>query len=361
VFQEDIIGTDGADTAKLLRTSHGSRVLAMTKNPKNVRSQPANRIYLDEFGIMEEQEALFRAAKPATARKGVLTLFSNPEPTLRGCLFERICRNHESLGYWYDEVPYTECPDLTPDFIERAREECRVLGLSFASEFECSFDADSDLSPIQWHLLTSVVTDQQKTEGGVVVMGWDPGKTRHTSSVLIMRMDRGVKEVIHLEGLSGRAYGNAKTPYPEQTRRIFDLVEEHKVDLLFLDEWAQGEPLADFLGPIKQKVRRVKLKTEDKRAAMRYIAFELERGNFWIRRQNLANRLMRDLNNFDLEKGEFSQNSDGHGDLGVSLILAWQAVPRQTRRITRDVTSVFRSGDAGPRIGGRRVPLEAIR
>jgi len=328
------------DTAKALVTSHGAKVIAVTKKPHNLRSLTLNRINLDEFGFAEEDKGIMQAAIPASQRKGAIIMLSNPNAERKGTVFESTWIAREKLGYWSDEIPVHDCPHMSdPATLDRLKEECAMLGLSFEAEYECSFAGNSDASPIKWDLLMRAKT-HGIVEDGARVLGWDPGFKKHGSAIVVLEIDRArVKEAVHIEVLSGR---KQTMPYPAQVRRIREVVRRFGVRRVYVDGWSEGDPLADFLGPIAEKVRKVKMRPPAKTATARYIAFELDRGRFFIRYGEHADRLCRDLSNYNAAKGTWPETSDGHGDVGMALFLAWQAVPRKpvvqpTRDITREM------------------------
>ena len=327
-YYKDNVVTDN-DTE--LSWSNGSRILALSQEPSNARGFTANMAYVDEIAFLQWQMELMEALSPALVREGRICLVSTPNG--RGDLFHNTWERREELGYWSIEVPWHKCPDLSPSYMEKERERLKTTRKSFSQEYECSFDVKADAA-VTWDFLKGLIKSPT-TDGGTRVLGWDPAKTKHGSGVCILQAEDKYKEVIHLEDLKG-------SDFKAQSERIMELVEVFNVSKVYVDDWGIGSPIGDYLSPIKHKLNRMHLKKDDKLNLYHYMVSEGEANRFSIRELPLTSALLGQLYDFDTRTGKFPDKGDEHGDLGMSVILAWNYVPRSVKVQARDISAQIR-------------------
>lgn len=318
----------------------GANIIALSGSPRDPRSETADAAILDEFAFVEEQAELLTAVSPALARRGRMTIISTPNGP--GDVFHEYYTSPEKYDARVYTVPWQRCPDLTPAFLAIERERLRALGKSFEQEYECEF-VQTIASLFTWDLLKTAEVDEAVTTTGKCVIGFDPARDRDSSGVVVLRIDaNGHKEVVAVFDLRG-------VKYDDQVRRVKSIAADWSVSTIHVDAYAQGDPVADFLG--RGGVAREKLSRDDNRAAAAYIKYELERGKFTISPTVALRRtLLKHLHGFDNEKGQFPyQEHTGHADLGSALFLAWQSVPRKEQRAARNVSrEIRRRGGARP-------------
>lgn len=129
------------ETKLSLEVDNGSRIISLPGKPETIRGFSAVTLLLvDEGSFVADR--LFAAVRPMLAvSRGRMAVLSSPFGT-RG-EFHRMCtiakdaiaqRQHTS--YTYIEVPATEVPRISPEFLE---DERIALGPLFEQEYMCQF------------------------------------------------------------------------------------------------------------------------------------------------------------------------------------------------------------------------------
>jgi len=124
-----------SDTKLSVRFANGSRVIALPGSEKTIRGISAvTLLVLDEASRIPDE--LYGAVRPMLAvSKGRLVLMSTPFGE-QGFFYETWAK---SPGWEKIEVPWDQCPRISPEFIE---EERRERGSAWvAQEYECKFIA----------------------------------------------------------------------------------------------------------------------------------------------------------------------------------------------------------------------------
>ena len=303
------------DTYTELTFRNGSRIVSLTQEPNNARGYTANQVYIDEMAHLKWQDQLLEAVAPAAIREGKVLISSTPNGV--GNLFHQLWVSDNTL--WKKSIPWTDCPDLSPEMMELERDRLVAEGSSFDQEYCCSFERKAQ-SIWNWTELSDITTstwDEEKK--GVRVLGWDPAQTRHSSAVCILQK-RGKKvELIHLVDLKG-------LPYPEQADRVMQLCKEHQVSTVLLDEGGVGKAAYDLLAPIQSRVKRMNFTKKFKVQTAHSIKAEADRHNFTVREIPLSDQLKQDLYMFNPDSGTFPETKKGHGDFGCALFLAWSEI-----------------------------------
>lgn len=334
-FYRDLIPPPGRLESLTFR--HGARIKASSKAPSDARSITADHAILDEFAHIENQEDLLKAVKPALIRRGDLTMISDPD--LPGDMFHAYATD-EGLGAVVHTLPWHLCPDLTEERIEAEREECRILGVSFEAAYECQFVSPTG-TPFPWDLLAPALVKERVTSGGYVLIGWDPARDRDSSGVIVLGVEGDHKEVIDIIDLTvDLGSDDEAKKYHKQTEAVKDIALKYSARDIYIDAFAQGDPLADFMPGSK----RMKMRPNDKRATAAYIKYELGREKLTVAPGlKYGRQLLKDLQTFDPKTGEFPYKAHkGHGDFGSSLFLAWQGVPKRPKRKVKNVSRQIR-------------------
>jgi len=124
-----------SDTKLSVRFANGSRVVALPGSEKTIRGISAvTLLVLDEASRIPDE--LYGAVRPMLAvSKGRLVLMSTPFGE-QGFFYETWAK---SPGWEKIEVPWQQCPRISPEFVE---EERRERGSAWvAQEYECQFIA----------------------------------------------------------------------------------------------------------------------------------------------------------------------------------------------------------------------------
>ncbi len=135
-----------------LQLSNGSRIEALPGGERTVRGfSGVSLLLLDEAARVDD--GLYFAVRPMLAVSGGrLVLLSTPYGK-RGVLHEEWT---SGAGWERYEVPATECPRISPEFLE---EERRTLPARiYRQEYECSFE-ETDDSVFGYDIVERAVTD----------------------------------------------------------------------------------------------------------------------------------------------------------------------------------------------------------
>ena len=127
-----------AENALSLELDNGSRIVSLPGKEGTVRSfSGVKLLIIDEASRVAD--ALYRSVRPMLAVSGGrLVVLSSPFGT-RGFFYEEYLRRDK----WdYYEIPATECPRITPEFLDEERESMGQWW--FDQEYMCQFlDAES--------------------------------------------------------------------------------------------------------------------------------------------------------------------------------------------------------------------------
>lgn len=139
LYRGDIHDVPADSYRKLgMELSNGSRVEALPGTEKTVRGYSGvDLLILDEAARVEDE--LYYAVRPMLAVSGGHLLMMSTPYGKRGVFFEEW-----SAGAGWDryEVPASECPRISEEFLE---EERRILpSWVFRQEYECSFEETED-------------------------------------------------------------------------------------------------------------------------------------------------------------------------------------------------------------------------
>ncbi|HEY8505196.1 MAG TPA: phage terminase large subunit [Gemmataceae bacterium] len=123
-----------------LELANGSRVVSLPGREETIRSfQGVDLLVIDEAARVPDE--LYRSVRPMLGvSRGRLVALSTPFGR-RGWFWKAW---GEEGGAWQRvEVPWTECPRLTPEFIAEERRACGAAWV--AQEYECSFESVAGL------------------------------------------------------------------------------------------------------------------------------------------------------------------------------------------------------------------------
>jgi len=121
-----------------MRLPNGSRIEALPGTEKTIRGfSGAALLLLDEASRIDD--ALYHAVRPMLAVSGGrLVMLSSPYGR-RGVFYEE----WENGAQWQRyEVPASECPRITPEFL--AQERAALPGWVYRQEYECSFESTDE-------------------------------------------------------------------------------------------------------------------------------------------------------------------------------------------------------------------------
>lgn len=157
------------ENAKYAKFDNGAVVRALTSGKTSGRSYSGTDVYFDEMAFAVYAQEIYTGTMPALARTGGrMTVFCTPNG--KGNLFHTLCKNHKDMGFSYHEYPWYFVPEYNEYYAEFM--ECYLRGdrrqlstiiakakktvwyqqtlasmgeFGFAQEYECNFDASSDM------------------------------------------------------------------------------------------------------------------------------------------------------------------------------------------------------------------------
>lgn len=127
-----------AENALSLEMDNGSRIVALPGSEATIRGlSGVDLLIIDESARVKD--SLYKSVRPMLAvSHGRLVLLSSPFGT-RGFFYEEYQRR---ASWDYYEIPATQCPRITPEFLEQERED--MGDWWFSQEYMCKFmDAQS--------------------------------------------------------------------------------------------------------------------------------------------------------------------------------------------------------------------------
>jgi hypothetical protein len=123
-----------------LELENGSRIITLPGSEKTIRGfSGASLLLVDEAARVEDE--LYFAIRPMLAVSGgSLVMLSTPHGK-RGVFYEE-WTSGSSAGWERYEVPASECPRISPEFLEEEREA--LPSWVYRQEYECSFEETED-------------------------------------------------------------------------------------------------------------------------------------------------------------------------------------------------------------------------
>jgi hypothetical protein len=121
-----------------LELENGSRIVTLPGSEKTIRGfSGTSLLVLDEAARVEDE--LYFAVRPMLAVSGgALMMLSTPQGK-RGVFYEEWTGGH---GWERYEVPASECPRITEEFLDEERSS--LPPFIFRQEYECSFEETED-------------------------------------------------------------------------------------------------------------------------------------------------------------------------------------------------------------------------
>ncbi len=157
------------ENTKYAKFDNGAVVRALTSGKTSGRSYSGTDVYFDEMAFAQYAQEIYTGTFPALSRTGGnFTVFCTPNG--KGNLFHTLCKNHAEMGFSYHQYEWWFVPEYNEyykEFIDcylngdrrglsaiiaKARktkwynQTLNAMGeFGFAQEYECNFDANSDM------------------------------------------------------------------------------------------------------------------------------------------------------------------------------------------------------------------------
>jgi hypothetical protein len=153
--------TPHAERKLSLELENGSRIVTLPGTEKTIRGfSGTSLLVLDEAARVED--ALYHAVRPMLAVSGGALMMLTTPYGKRGVFYEEWTGGR---GWERYEVPASECPRITPEFLEEER--ATLPPFIYRQEYECSFEETED-QVFSVDLIDRAVTDEvQPLFGGL--------------------------------------------------------------------------------------------------------------------------------------------------------------------------------------------------
>jgi hypothetical protein len=152
--------TPVAERKLSLELENGSRIVTLPGTEKTIRGfSGTSLLVLDEAARVED--ALYHAIRPMLAVSGGALMMLTTPYGKRGVFYEEWIGGR---GWERYEVPASECPRITPEFLEEER--ATLPPFIYRQEYECSFEETED-QVFTTDLIDRAVTDEVQPLFGV--------------------------------------------------------------------------------------------------------------------------------------------------------------------------------------------------
>lgn len=120
-----------------IELADGGRIMAVPGSERTLRGVPAlDLLIVDEAARVNDE--LMTAIRPMLATTGGRMMALSTPDGQRGWFFETAREAKAGLGRWrYWEIPVTECPRITEEFLQEELEEMGAA--KFEQEYHCKF------------------------------------------------------------------------------------------------------------------------------------------------------------------------------------------------------------------------------
>jgi hypothetical protein len=152
--------TSAAERKLSLELDNGSRIVTLPGSEKTIRGfSGTSLLILDEAARVEDE--LYFAVRPMLAVSGGALMMLTTPHGQRGVFYEEWSGGR---GWERYEVPASECPRITPEFLEEER--ATLPPFIYRQEYECSFEETED-QVFTTDILDRAVTDEVKPLFGI--------------------------------------------------------------------------------------------------------------------------------------------------------------------------------------------------
>jgi len=228
------------ETKTLIRFDNNSRIISLPNSPTTVQGFRADRIYIDEFALFENDKRMLEAILPSISHGGYITLISRPFGT-RGefyRLWKEAKQNKNNFVPF--EIPYKECPSQT--FQEMIKEIKKTMDeVSFRESYCCEF-VDEASSFFPYELILSCV-DENITHPRPEMclrIGVDFGRKQNSTVITVTEVKGGMFIVRQIKEFLG-------VSYTAQLMYLNKRIKELKPEIVNVDEFGVGIRLFEEL------------------------------------------------------------------------------------------------------------------
>lgn len=311
-----------SDNASEINFLNGSRIIALPASPATVRGYTATSLVLDEFALVENDKELWQAVVPSItneiAGKKNISIISTP--TSLTTQFAKIWNATD--GVWSKHRVTIE--DAVRLGLKADVEQLRKIvddPLIWNTEFMCEFCSDATSAfPQEW-LEDCKIDSLVSPSGNLRYFGYDVGRSKDLSVLIIVSMKDGVFTVEHME-----TYRNM--PYAQQMEAIERAITKWNPFAGYVDGTGIGSMLAEEVHTKHPKIKSFQFNASSKTSCYDRLRKTIQSNQLKIP-QDFYEQLLSDLLNVKRIIGSNGKASysalhtaDGHSDATSALALA---------------------------------------
>ena len=334
------------DSKSVKRFENDGVVRSLPNQSNTIRGFNADYIFLDEAAhfLNKTDEAVYASVSPMLALGGSIDIASTPFGDDN--IFARLWRDPNN-GFEKVTINWRECPRLEREIENIRRSEDEI---TFEQEFNNVFRGEVS-SEFPMSLLEKAVDPEMQYEVNPAgdIAGFDVGRRRDLSAIIILRDDGHVKRVVGKHLWQG-------VPFEEQQRRALEVAKA--VGSFRIDQGGMGEGPSEWLRERSPNVQPILFTNENKTEMFLELKRLLEQGRLKF---PFDARLMASLNSvrryyrlgrviIDAERTD----ETGHADEATALALACWEPPK----VNIGLGNVWKCDtcDGTGKVGGSRCP-----
>lgn len=228
------------ETKQSIIFENHSRIVSLPTSPNTIQGIRAHRVYIDEYGIMDNDKEILEAILPSISHGGYVTIFSRPRGQ-RG-EFHRLvqeARRGEN-DFVLFEIDYKRCKHKKfQEMIARIKKAMDPV--SFAESYQCEF-IDETRTFFPYEIMIPCIDNEMITPklGMKLIFGIDFGRKQNSTVITIIEERNDYCYVRQIKEFLGISYS---TQLSYINRRIEDLQPEE----VRVDEYGVGVRLFEEL------------------------------------------------------------------------------------------------------------------
>jgi len=322
------------ETEKLIELSNGSVIIPLPATEETIRGYSADMVIIDEAAFVKDSLIKSVVMPMLAATDGTLIMLSTPWSKQH--IFYKAFT--DVSGEWsVHHVPSTECPHISPKFLERQRrlmsetEFRREYLAEFVEEEACYFPTDLIESCVEPELQAARLVDYLPPVEGPLYAGLDLGKLRDYSVLAAVEAQGDVLKLRLLRVFK------LNTPYEEVIGEVMRLNELHSIEKLAMDRSGVGERPYEELQEKLGVVEGVKFTQRMKAQLFTNLKMLMERGRLKLPHDRILFSHLNAVECHTTASGglRFTHPEGTHDDAAVALALACWAASRPSGRAVK--------------------------
>ena len=310
-----------------IKFASGTEILSLPQNPNTVRGFSGD-LYLDEFAMYRDADAMYSATFPIITRGHKLRIGSTPLGesgkfwdiwTGANSFFKYKCDIYKAVKGGLELFDERGEP-TTPDFIRRNMDE-----ESFRREYLCEF-IDESSAYFPFDLIFACVGERQRNHTGSRFIGIDVARKHDFTAVCVLEQLGEHFQVVRLEVMKG-------ANYETQKRLIRRVIEAEDVKRGLIDESGLGGQMAEELSKEYPSIRPLYFTNDNKEEMAVSLKRLFEDKSITIPDDKDLINDIHSIKRHVTASGNFrfdaERNAEGHADRFWALGLALQASRRK--------------------------------